>query len=42
MGESDNKDAARREKLASMITVGGEGLSASEERVPDSAVCAGG
>ena len=31
VGESDNRDAVRREKLASMITVGGEGLSASEE-----------
>ena len=31
VGELNNKDAARREKLASMITVGGEGLSASEE-----------
>ena len=31
VGESDNKDAVRREKLASIITVGGEGLSTSKE-----------
>ena len=31
VGESDNKDAVRREKLASMITLDGKGLSASEE-----------